>query len=115
MPRRAPCGRPDFPARVVGAPGRDGEERFDPCPQFVGDDPRRLLTRPHIVTLYRVRTWSELLVCGSVDSAGYPRDLALGDGSPLTGRGYAFGLLRWFRLLLRTNWWRRPGPLVLQG
>jgi integrase len=29
----------------------------------------------------------------------YLRDLALGDSSPLTGRSYSFGLLRWFRLL----------------
>jgi integrase len=34
-----------------------------------------------------------------VDITEYLRDLALGDGSPLTGRSYAFGLLRWFRLL----------------
>uniref|UniRef100_UPI003F49643B tyrosine-type recombinase/integrase n=1 Tax=Amycolatopsis sp. CA-096443 TaxID=3239919 RepID=UPI003F49643B len=34
-----------------------------------------------------------------VDVTEYLRDLALGDGSPLTGRSYAFGLLRWFRLL----------------
>lgn len=29
----------------------------------------------------------------------YLRDLALSDSSPLTGRSYGFGLLRWFRLL----------------
>ncbi|MGS2807786.1 tyrosine-type recombinase/integrase [Nocardia sp. MW-W600-9] len=29
----------------------------------------------------------------------YLRDLAVGDGSPLTIRSYAYGLLRWFRLL----------------
>jgi integrase len=36
----------------------------------------------------------------------YLRDLALGDCSPLTGRSYAYGLLRWFRLLwlLGTAW-----------
>ena len=30
---------------------------------------------------------------------GFLRDLAVGDCSPLTGRSYAFGMLRWFRLL----------------
>jgi hypothetical protein len=34
-----------------------------------------------------------------VDVTEYLRDLALGDASPLTCRSYAFGLLRWFRLL----------------
>lgn len=34
-----------------------------------------------------------------VDVTEYLRDLALGDGSLLTCRSYAFGLLRWFRLL----------------
>ena len=30
---------------------------------------------------------------------GYLRQLALNDSSPLTCRSYAFGMLRWFRLL----------------
>ncbi|MCR6481706.1 hypothetical protein M8542_02645 [Amycolatopsis sp. OK19-0408] len=34
-----------------------------------------------------------------VDVTEYLRDLALGDASPLSGRSYAFGLLRWFRML----------------
>jgi integrase len=39
-------------------------------------------------------------------ATGYLRDLALSDCSPLTCRSYAFGLLRWFRLLwaLQLGW-----------
>ena len=40
--------------------------------------------------------------------SGYLQDLALSDVSPLTGRSYAFDLLRWFRLLwlLEVQWER---------
>src|SRR5262249_21354381 len=36
-----------LPAGVAGAAREDGQQRLDPAPQLVSDDPRRLLALPH--------------------------------------------------------------------